>query len=494
MVGRPGPIRIVPAAPSGKGGRPIAAQPHILILMSDQHRADCLGVAGHPVVRTPGLDRIAAEGVRFDRAVTTCPLCTPARVSFITGQYCHNLGIWDNTAELAADSETFFRHLQRAGYLTGYIGKSHFYPPTRGAHMRSREPYMQALGIESVHEATGPHFSAVMDSYMTDRWRKLGLYETFVADMKRCREHKNGPCPSRMPDQEYLDSYIGRQGVEFIDGHDGDRPMCLFVSFGGPHEPFDAPAPYATMYDPADCPPAIPPEPIPDDLSPVAASYVASRDETFHAGADSPQQVAAARANYYGKISLIDHWIGRMHDALGRRGWLDDTMIVYLSDHGEMIGDHGRFHKSCFYEASVRIPLLLRWPGRVPAGQVRSHLAESIDVFDTLLEAAGCEPSGRSQGLSLLAAARDPSAEHRDACFSEVLWHVRPDETVQTTMIATDRHVYAVSQRGEPLALFDLAEDPLEQENLAGRADLADLRAQLERRMVRWRRETQVQA
>ena len=461
--------------------------------MSDQHRADCLSIAGHPTVHTPNLDRIAAEGVRFPNAVTTCPLCMPARVSFITGQYCHDHGMWDNTGELAAGTETFFHHLQRAGYRTGYVGKSHFYPPTRGQHVREREGYMRSLGIDYVHEATGPHFSAIMNSPMTDRWKELGLYEVFLADLERSRSHKNAPCPSRLPEEEYLDSYIGRAGEKFIQSYDGDGPMCLFVSFGGPHEPLDAPGKYATMYDPADCPAAIPAEPISENLSQAAKEYVASRDDTFHAGAESPEQVAAARGNYYGKITLIDDAIGRILEAMHRRGWLDDALIVYWADHGEMIGDHGRFHKSCFYEASVRIPLLLRWPVRVPAGVVRSHLAESIDVFDTLLDAAGCEPAARSLGRSLLPPACDAAAEHRDACFSEVSHHPQSGAADRTTMICTDRYKYAVNEARQPLILFDLAEDPLEQVNLVGEAGYADLRGQLDRRLARWLRETQAQ-
>jgi len=282
--------------------------------------------------------------------------------------------------------------------------------------------------------------------------------------------------------------------VELIQGFDGRKPVCLFVGFGGPHEPFDPPGKYAAMYDPGRCPPPIPAEPIREDLPPPAAAYVRSREQ-FLRGADSipPEKVAAARAAYYGKISLIDHWVGKILEAFAGRGWLEETLIAFWSDHGEMLGDHGRFFKSTFYDSSVRVPLMLCWPGQLPAGVVRPHLAQTIDVFDTLLAAAGCEPSRRSLGRSLLPPARDGSAPLRDAAFSEIRFGRLDGEGGRlTSMVRSARYKYAVSDAGEALMLFDLAEDPLEQTNLAGDPTQAELRAELDRTIYRWLLSTQV--
>jgi len=487
----------------------VRQRPHILILMTDQQRADCLGrgskprstrfgdlCAGHPLLRTPNMDRIAAEGVRFANAVTTSPLCMPARASFVSGLYCHNHGMWRNAGCLPADDETFFHHLQRAGYHTGYIGKSHFYVHRQGDHLRDHEDYMRARGIEYVHETTGPWATVNTRSYMTDRWEELGLYEAFREDYERRRGTPWASWPSPLPEAEFPDSYVGRKAVEFIAGADGDRPICLFVGFGGPHDPFDAPGRYAAMYDPRRCPQPISPEPIPAGLPGPAAAYVGAREQ-FVRGAEGldPEKVAAAAASYFGKITLIDYWVGGILEALAGRGWLEDTLVVLWSDHGEMLGDHGWFFKRVFYESSVRVPLLLRWPGQVPAGVVRPHLAQTIDVFDTLLEAAGCEPSQRSFGRSLLPAAREENAPLRDAAFSEVAMpggKGQKDRNVLTTMVRTWRYKYAVDQAGQPLMLFDLAEDPLEQNNLAGDRRLAGVRAELDRQIYQWLLSTQV--
>ena len=467
-------------------------RPHILILMTDQQRADSMGCTGAAPLQTPNMDRLAAEGVRFANAVTSCPLCMPARASFVSGLYCHSHGMWANRGRLPAGDETFFQHLQRAGYHTAYVGKSHFYEHLRGEHLRDYEPYMRARGIDTLHETTGPWATTITRSYMTDRWEKLGLYKAFRDDYARRRKNPTASWPSPLPAEEFLDSYIGREAVSFVDGYDGAAPVCLFAGFGGPHEPFDAPGQYATMYDPADCPPAIAPEPIPDGLAPAARGYIHRRD-SYLKGADAidPAAAAATRANYYGKIRLIDEWFGRVLDAFDRRGWLDETLVVHWSDHGEMCGDHGLYHKMCFYESSVRVPLTIRWPGELPAGQVRPHLAGTVDVFDTLLSAAGCEPSARSQGMNLLDACRDESAPLREAAFSEVALPV-DGRSLRTTMVRTDRYKYAVTESAEPIMLFDLAEDPLEQRNLAADPAAADIRAALDHRIQRWLLETQV--
>ena len=231
----------------------MSERPHILILMTDQQRADCIGCAGHPQIKTPHLDRLAAEGMRFSQAATVSPICMPARASFINGLYPHNHGMWTNVGEMPADDETVFHHLQRAGYLTAHVGKSHYYVHERKTrHLADREPYLHARGLEFVHETTGPWATCVTGSYLTDDWQTKGLWEAYQRDYKQ-RERAPGGSnaatwPSPLPVEDFLDSYIGRQAVEFVESYEDDRPMCLFVGFGGPHDPWDAPGEYAEMY------------------------------------------------------------------------------------------------------------------------------------------------------------------------------------------------------------------------------------------------------
>jgi arylsulfatase A-like enzyme len=466
-----------------------ARRPHILVIMTDQQRADALRCAGHPVLRTPHLDRLAARGVRFANAFTVAPLCMPARASLLSGLYPHNHGLWSNQAtpanELPAGDETVFRLLRDAGYATGHIGKGHYYAWNLVRHLKEREEYVRALGFDYVHETTGPHFARTIRSSLTDHWEALGLYQRFRAGYAPPQGTPRRPwdiIPSPLPVEEHLDSYVGRVATEFVERYTGHRPFALFVGFGGPHEPWDAPGEYATMYDPAQVPPPIPAaEPGPWVPPAAAARMRAGRVEGM-----AEAHVRQLRANYYGKISLIDYWVGQILGAVEQRGWRDETLVVFTSDHGEMAGDHGRLHKTVFYESSIRIPLLVSWPGQTAAGAVAAGLVESIDLVPTLLEAAGAAPARRSLGRSLWPALRDPAATLRDDVLSEVqAGYGAPDHARNTLMLRTERYKYAVDGNGDGFLLHDLAADPQEQTNLIGHPDCGALEAVLRDRLFR---------
>jgi len=451
-------------------------RPHILIFMPDQWRADALGCAGHPLVKTPHVDRLAAEGMRFTQAFTVSPLCIPARSSFVSGLYPHNHHIWSNAGSLPADDETFFHHLQAAGYYTAHIGKSHYYSHQAGDHLRHHEGYMHARGLDHVHETTGPWATLLTDSYMTDRWQEEGFLIAYRDDYwKRKEIGARAVWPSPLPVHLFLDSYIGQTAVSFVESYGGRQPLCLFVGFGGPHEPWDAPGEYATMYDPAAVPPPIPPEE-PGDWLPVAARQ---RMVEGRKGDLSEMDIRRIRASYYGKITLVDRWIGEILAAFERRGWLEDTLVVFWSDHGEMAGDHGRLFKSVFYNSSVQVPLVIRWPGHIPAGVMSSAFVEIIDVYPTLLEAVGAAPSQRCFGRSLWPVLRDPAQLHRDAVLSEI-WH----DGHYCYMIRTERYKYALDETDAGYMFHDVREDPLEQRNLAGHPMMQEVEAELRARLL----------
>ncbi|MFP4055413.1 MAG: sulfatase [Candidatus Brocadiia bacterium] len=452
-------------------------RPNILILMTDQQRADCMGCTGHPQIQTPHMDRLAAQGTHFTHACTTSPLCMPARASFISGLYVHNHAMWANRGELLPREPSLFRHLQQAGYRTGHIGKSHYYEH-RGFHMREREDYLHARGFHFVHETTGPWATCRTDSYMTDLWRERGLLQAFRDDYARRRQH--GPArsvwPSPLPTELFMDSYIGGQAVRFVEGYDREEPFALFVGFGGPHEPWDAPGDYATLYDPAHTPaPVRPAEP-----GQWVPRHAAEWQRSGRVEPMSDEDVQRLRANYYGKISLIDHWFGQILAACERRGLLDDLLVVFWSDHGEMAGDHGLLHKSRFFESALRVPLVLRWPGRIPAGQRSAALAETVDLMPTILEAVGVEAPDSCLGRSLWPAIREPQATVREAVLSEVARAGR-----RNLMVRTDRYKYAVHDDATPYMLYDLGEDPQERNNLLGHPDAEPLEADLRGRLLR---------
>jgi arylsulfatase len=450
------------------------ARPHILILLTDQQRADALRCAGLTQIQTPNLDRIAKEGMRFAQATTVAPLCMPARVSLATGMYPHNHGIWGNEGELPPSEETLFCMLRQSGYLTALVGKAHYYVPAAGTDLRQHEGFMHVRGFEYVDETTGPNASADTVSYLTEEWQRKGLWGRVKQD-NAARRAAGGEVvwPSPLPADDSLDSYVGRKAVEFVNDYADPRPMCLFVGFGGPHPPFDAPGSYATMYRPQDTPTAIP---IPETHA-TRPDWVAQKYGLRIATSTASAHIAQIRANYYGKISLIDDRIGEIMDAFERRGWLDELCVVFLSDHGEMLGDHGRFGKKTFNESSIRIPLIARWPGRIAAHAVTNALVEIIDVYPTLLEVAGCPVPTRCLGRSLWPLLRQATAELRESQLCEIA----SDE--RRIMLRTRRNKLAIDGESRTYMLYDLEADPEEQDNLAGDPAAQGLEHELRRQL-----------
>ena len=322
--------------------------PHVLVVMLDQLRADSLGCAGHPVIRTPAIDGIAAQGLRFTGVHTVSPVCQPSRVSFATGRYPHNHGIWYNRGELPVNYPTYFTALRGAGYTTAVIGKSHLWSHRRVAHLREGEPYLQALGFDTIDEIGGPRGTCATDSGYSDYLRDKGLFELFVSDTSERVADTTITRPAPFDEADHMDAYVGRRAVQCVDAFPENRPTCLFVNFPGPHDPWDAPGRYAAMYDPSHSPPPIP---IPERPRTLPDHAAAKLDFAPEPGLTA-EVVAAIRANYGGKVSFVDDWCRRIFDAYAARGWLDDLLVIITSDDGEMAGDHGRVYKRSFHESA----------------------------------------------------------------------------------------------------------------------------------------------
>ena len=463
------------------------SQPNILILMADQQRADCLGIAGHPHVKTPNMDRLAAEGVRFEGLHTTCPICMPARSSFLSGLYCHNHGQWTNEGHLATGTRTVMTDLRDAGYRTCHIGKAHLHPHHGNRDLREMVPFMDALGFDDVLESTGPWASLNTESIMSEEWREKGLLETFRQDYRergrvRAKEQREALWPSPMPEGETLDDFVGRTTVRYLTDYEREEPFCIFVGFGGPHEPWDPPVSWAERYDAVQPEEPLPFAERPDWLSGPAASYADAIQGTEF----SEHEWQTIRRLYYAKISHIDSWIGRILEVLEARGELSNTFILHWSDHGERLCDRGGLHKMVFYDESVRVPLILRRGDGLGAGSVASGLCETTDLMPTLLDAAGLDP-GECPGMSLMPAVEDPSDPLHDAVFSEI-----DHFGFRATMVRTERYKMVVDRHANVLQLFDLQDDPNEFTNLAGRGDQEQTVNDLQTCILRWRLETDV--
>lgn len=452
--------------------------PNILFLMTDQQRWDAMGCSGD-WVQTPNLDRIASEGVQFTNCVTTSPVCIPTRLSLATGLYPHNTGVWNNMGHtLLAETPTWMQAMRAAGYRTSLFGKTHLHP--HSGDLRDREGLMNAYGLDDVNEIGGPRASARTLSHMTAMWEEKGAWEAYRADYReRFSTKPHLVRPSTLAFEDYADVYVGQQAKQYLQNYDRQEPWCCWVSFGGPHEPWDTPEPYASMYDPETMPPAIPRPPVGERPHGHLDRLMQRMNPKFE-----PGEIGRLRANYAGNVTLIDDQIGEIIEAIAARGELDNTVIVHTSDHGEMNGDYGLIYKSNFLNGAVRIPLLVRTPKAsgsqtTPTGSLCDSPVEWIDIGPTLVELAGGELAHRQFGKSLCPVLMQPESEHRDFAISEIEGEI---------MLLNQEWKAALNANGEVYLLFDVQNDPNETENLAGRPEVADietaLRLQILERLV----------
>jgi len=290
-----------------------------------------------------------------------------------------------------------------------------------------------------------------------------------------------------MPEEEHLDAFIGRLTVEYLSNYNRREPFLVFVGFGGPHPPFDPPPSWAEKYDPKEIEKLDLAKPV-TKPGPWVPSLAAEHQRKLQNDSlkITPEINARMRALYYAKISHIDWWVGKILDTLEERGMLDNTAIVFCSDHGEMLGDKGRLGKGVFYEESVHIPLIIRPVEADSRGTVCDKLVSLIDIYPTILDLAGCKSVWRGFGKSLLPLINEPEAPHHDAVFSEI-----ESFSIRRTMIINERFKMVIDNAGTVLKLYDLKEDPEENVNLVGKTDTEKIVSKLKHRTLTWILETQ---
>ena len=438
--------------------------PNILLLMTDQQRWDAMSCSGD-WVQTPHLDRIASEGIRFTNCVTTSPVCIPTRLSLATGLYPHNTHVWNNmNHQMPAETPTWMQAVRDAGYRTSLFGKTHLHP--HSGDLREREGLMNAYGLDDVNEIGGPRASAKVLSHMTAMWEEKGLWEGYRADYhERFSTKPHLVRSSTLRFEDYADVYVGQQAKQYLQNYEREEPWCCWVSFGGPHEPWDTPEPYASLYTPEDMPPAVPRPFMERHPTGHLDGLMQRVNPTFE-----PGEIGRLRANYAGNVTLIDDQIGEILDAIEARGELENTIIVHTSDHGEMNGDYGLIYKSNFLNGAVRIPLLVRTPDSTNAGRVCESPVEWLDIGPTLVELAGGALVHRQFGKSLCPVLTCPEATHRDFAISEIEGEI---------MLLNQEWKAALNADGEVYLLFDVQNDPNETRNLAGRPEVADVETTL---------------
>ncbi len=410
-------------------------RPNVILIMTDHFRADAIGAS------TPTLQRLAEEGVQFFNAYTGAPLCQPSRLSAITGMYPSQHGACGNMSTPLADhlrQDTFMNHLQRAGYYTALIGKHHYIDRYGvGMDVTDDDEAIRQYGFRHVWQVVDAGENRHNDDRYTSQLRVKGVLEEYRELMgqygSKCKNYPFG-------EEECEDGYIAAQGCEFVEAYSRQEPFYLNLSFVGPHPPYWHPG--ELQHDP-------------DQMRPP----LNAPDEPW---------MRERRAHYMDKCAIIDRAIGRLLQALEKKQLRQHTVILFVSDHGDNLGDFGIWDKRYFYEQSVKVPLILCGPNiqrgaRDLTGKASQLLVSLVDLYPTILALAGVEATSlmrQRDGRDLLAALTGASGALRSYVVSELGTAV---------MIRTGnwKLVYDPEQGGVQ-ALFNLVNDPQELTNLAG--------------------------
>ena len=435
------------------------AQPNFLIVMSDEHGPMWSSAYGHPFVRTPNMDRLASSGTTFDSAYCNAPLCVPSRSSFMTGNYVSNCEGWDNATPLPSDSLTWPYALRSVGYDCTLSGKMHLIGPDKlhgFDEQLSLDPHGDPIEEDAGSELVGLSSGGMHPIYLWDD----GIP---TADQPWSSVKEAGPGRTPMID---ADDLIEDKALDYLRSPKRkETPWALCVGFVAPHFPFIVPDEYFSMYYPeyADLPknPSGHLDNLPD--------FARRTRRAFNFDGYTDDEIRRARAAYYGLITYLDNKIGRLIDTLEEQDLLDNTVIIYTSDHGESLGEHGLWRKMNFYEQSVRVPLQITWPNVLPENKRYSGAVSLVDLTATIMDIAGVPNEILSlmklDGETLLNPLRDDGWAEHDFAFSEHLAHGtdRP-----AAMIRRGNYKLCYSYATEPeLELYNLASDPGEYDNLA---------------------------
>jgi arylsulfatase A-like enzyme len=460
-------------------------RPNVLLICTDQQRYDSLGCFGNAYARTPNVDALARQGIVFGQCYTPSPVCAPARASLLTGRYPHAHGLWANGVAIPEHERLFTRDLADAGYDTGMVGKMHL-----AACFQGRTEPRHDDGLRMYEWAHDPSHGSPENAY--HRWlaeRHPALHARAIEQGTGRQGHRQGLWDT-MPTEAHYSRFVGDRTIEFLRESRGDRPFFMWANFFDPHHPFVAPEEYLDRFDAAALPAPLGPESL-AAKPPIFAEASAKSYAGFARGfaEHSPEEIREVVRAYYAMVALIDDEVGRILAALDELGRREDTLVIFTSDHGEMLGDHGLLLKGpMMFEGAVRVPLIVRWPGVVPAGRRCDELVQWHDLGPTVLEAAGLPPQPRGQAQSLLPLARgDADATGRGWAICEYRNSGHPyDPPVHTTMLRRGDHKLVVhhgppaTARARTGELYDLARDPDECRNLWDDPQHRELRTELQ--------------
>lgn len=490
---------------------------NILFIMCDQLRYDHLSCFGHPRLKTPNLDALAARGVIFDRAYVQSPVCGPSRMSYYTGRYVHAHGASWNFVPLKAGEMTIGDHLRPLGVRSVLVGKTHMRADMAGMSRLGIDPAsvigrrIAECGFDAYERDDGihPYSGHDPDPRYNDYLRAQGYggdnpWESWAnsaldADgaVRSGWFLKYSNLPARVPDEHSETPYITRRAMDFIS-EAGEQPWCLHLSYIKPHWPYLAPAPYAGMYSAQDALPVVRSEAERADPHPV---YAAMMQHRVSATFSEPGVREAVMPGYMGLIKQIDDQLGVLFRFMEARGLFDNTMIVFTSDHGDYLGDHWMGEKDLFHEPVIRMPLIVYDPDpRADAarGTRCAAMVEAIDLAPTFLEACGGVPvphimDGRSLRPLLFGQTPPDWRDHVICEYDYAFQDSRitlgtPARQAWLRMVRDDRWKYVMAEGYRPM-LYDLQEDPHEFVDLGASPPHEVVRKRMEDMLFRWARQ-----
>lgn len=444
-------------------------RPNILFLLTDQQRPDSLGCYGAKNAKTPMIDELANEGVVFDNCYVQNPLCCPSRYSMLSGLYPHEHGVISNWYAPKLWVQSFGHAIKRNGYNTSLIGKMHF------------TPWQDCFGFDGRIIAEAKFHKECPDDYEMFLQRH-GTSRTKLYDLDTCEYIKNCTAvKSKVPKELHIDSYVGMSVIEYLKNV--ETPFCTFASFLSPHNPYDPPEGYDNLFNEVNLPKKKMAENEIDNKPREAYDYINNRLKwPFKTDQLTDEQVARIKRAYYGTNTLIDDWVGLIIKTLKTRGLYDDTIIIYSSDHGDLLGDHGLIYKQCFYEQSVRAPLIIHNPKLFKPRRSKAFV-ESLDLYGTIIEMCGAHPTQETHSKSLLGLLKGERSDHRPMAFSENYFG---------TMVRFDDYKM-VFYTGKPYGEFyNLKEDPDEFINLWDDNSYKKVKSELKDMLLEWSLSTSV--
>jgi arylsulfatase A-like enzyme len=456
---------------------------NVLFILTDQQRWDALGCAGNSEIITPNIDRLAKGGVQFTNAYSSCPVCVPARSSILTGRTIFNvkvLGNGDIDNENIPQIPTFDQVLSDNGYHTEYHGKWH--APFQFALMyknevkttgKSKYPNIKTKveGFREYLDEIGYPQRPAKANEVIDKM-SLRPYIPLPIDGRYGIKEVDGPVQEVSQSQNFgifnspanasLAAYEGSEALEALKKMKPGESFSLTCSFGPPHPPFVVPKQYADLYNPSEL--SVPPS-ISDDLK--NAPYQRSNNP-FYLRYTNPEMMQQMKQVYYGMVTQIDDWVGKLLDELDRNGLSENTLIVFVSDHGEMMGDHGLNSKMKMYEGSVRVPLIMRLPGKIPAGTKVNTPVSHHDIFASVLDYTGMKiPENDGRSLRTLIDGKHDPVDYAVSAWGQISnggpFMIRKGDWKMIVYLQMPDN-----KQNPVCALYNLKTDPLEMDNLIG--------------------------